>query len=314
MSTRTLLRSTIAFLAALFLSASAHAQLFRAYLAPDGNDANPCTLAQPCRLLPAALTAVASGGEIWMLDSANYNTATVTIGKSVSILVVPGAVGSVVAIGGPAISITANDIDLTLRNLVIVPLTGGGGTQGISMTGASNLTIEQCLVAKLPSHGVFVLGAGTVKIVDTIIRNSTGYGVFLQDGVKGAISRTHLLANASGNVVARTTLPGTTTASVTDSVISGGTEGLLAYADGDATSNARIFVTRSTIEDTSFALDSVAVAGSAAITVSYSTVTNNSFGWHIGGADRAFIKTLGNNHIADNTNAPVGVLTPTSLQ
>jgi hypothetical protein len=101
MSTRTLLRSTIAFLAALFLSASAHAQLFRAYLASDGNDANPCTLAQPCRLLPAALAAVASFGEIWMLDSANYNTATVTIGKSVSILAVPGAVGSVVASGGP---------------------------------------------------------------------------------------------------------------------------------------------------------------------------------------------------------------------
>ena len=84
-------------LATLFAPAATHAQLFRAYLAPDGLDTNPCTLAAPCRLLPAALAAVASGGEIWMLDTANYNTATVTIGKSVSILAVPGAVGSVVA-------------------------------------------------------------------------------------------------------------------------------------------------------------------------------------------------------------------------
>jgi hypothetical protein len=35
----------------------------------------PVHAAAPCRLLPAALAAVASGGEVWMLDSANYNTA-----------------------------------------------------------------------------------------------------------------------------------------------------------------------------------------------------------------------------------------------
>ena len=68
------LRSALALVFALVLSSAAHAQLFRAYLASDGSDTHPCTLAQPCRLLPAALAAVASGGEIWMLDSANYNT------------------------------------------------------------------------------------------------------------------------------------------------------------------------------------------------------------------------------------------------
>src|SRR6187402_2750686 len=108
-------------LACLLLAAgAAHAQIFRAYLASDGSDANPCTLAQPCRLLPAALTAVAGGGEIWMLDSANYNTGTVTIGKSVSILAVPGVVGSIVALnGGAAISITAAGLKIALRNVAI---------------------------------------------------------------------------------------------------------------------------------------------------------------------------------------------------
>ena len=56
---RTVLRSAFALAATLLLSATAQAQLFRAYLASDGNDANACTLAAPCRLLPAALTAVA---------------------------------------------------------------------------------------------------------------------------------------------------------------------------------------------------------------------------------------------------------------
>ncbi|HWD36582.1 MAG TPA: hypothetical protein VG840_10505, partial [Casimicrobiaceae bacterium] len=68
-----LLRAVVAVLA---LSATAHADagLFRSYLSLAGNDANPCTLQQPCRLLPAALAAVNAGGEIWMLDSANFNT------------------------------------------------------------------------------------------------------------------------------------------------------------------------------------------------------------------------------------------------
>jgi hypothetical protein len=74
----------------------------------------------PCRLLPAALAVVNTGGEIWMLDSANYNTSTVFITKTVSILAVPGSVGSVRAIGGAAISITVPSV-VALRNLVIVP-------------------------------------------------------------------------------------------------------------------------------------------------------------------------------------------------
>ncbi len=123
----------VAFLAAW--TTGANAAVFRAYLSPAGNDANPCTLSAPCRLLPAALAAVQSGGEIWMLDSANYNTAPVTINKSVTILSVPGALGSVVATGGNAINITAGGLTVVLRNLVIVPLPSAGAIDGIHMTG-----------------------------------------------------------------------------------------------------------------------------------------------------------------------------------
>src|SRR4051812_32948641 len=90
---------------------SAQAQLFRAYLSISGNDTNPCTLQAPCRLLPAALAAVADGGEVWMLDSGNYNTSVVSINKSVSIIAVPGQVGSLVATGGvSAISIAFDSL------------------------------------------------------------------------------------------------------------------------------------------------------------------------------------------------------------
>jgi hypothetical protein len=121
---------------------------------------------------------VADGGEIWMLDSANYKTATVTIGKSVSILAVPGAVGSVLAIGGPAISIGAAGIKVALRNLVIVPVAGGGGTRGVSMGHASVLSIEDSLIANLTGDGAYVEGAGFATISNTTLRNNTGYAAY----------------------------------------------------------------------------------------------------------------------------------------
>jgi hypothetical protein len=311
MSSRTILCRAFAFLAALFVSMSANA-LFRAYVASDGSDANPCTLVAPCRLLPAALTAVDAGGEIWMLDSANYNTATVTIGKSVSILAVPGAVGSVVAAGGPAISITAAGLAVALRNLAIVPLPGGGGSHGVNMTGVSALTIEHSLIANLPSNGVFVLGTGSVKIADTIIRGNSTYAVVLQNGATGTISRTQMLGNGYGGLVANSVTATTTIASVSDSVISGGIDGGCIAAAQGASAVANIFVTRSTIEGVGSGLESLTSGGgSSMVTVSYSMVTKSLQGWLIVGT--GVIKTLGNNHIQDN-GPNTGSLTSAALQ
>src|SRR3954470_17809381 len=90
----------VALMASAFACGASQAQIFRAYLSINGNDANACTVAAPCRLLPAALNAVADGGEVWMLDSANFNAGTVTIAKNVAISSVPGQLGSVVAVGG----------------------------------------------------------------------------------------------------------------------------------------------------------------------------------------------------------------------
>lgn len=70
MAPRTILRALGGLAAALVLSTAAQAQLFRAYLAIDGNDANPCTLPQPCRLLPEALAAVpGAAGSLRVADS-----------------------------------------------------------------------------------------------------------------------------------------------------------------------------------------------------------------------------------------------------
>jgi len=315
MTARKAFRFALTFFATLLLSASANAQLFRAYLAFDGNDGNPCTLPAPCRLLPAALNAVADGGEIWMLDSANYNTATVTIGKSVSILAVPGTVGSVIATGGPAISITASNLKVALRNLVIAPLAGGGGTLGVLMTGASTLFVENSLLANLPASGVVVVGSGKLKVTDTIIRNNGEFAVILQNGPSGEISGTKMLENAMGGILTTSATATTTTASVSDSVISGPAGGIgISVNAMTAGAVARAAVKGCTIEGLNFALNSYSPgSGSAVIAVGGSMISNNGYAWNQNGVN-SIIRSMGNNQITDNPGTPTGVLTLTPLQ
>jgi hypothetical protein len=313
MTFRIALRPILTVLATLILSTAANAQLFRAYLAIDGNDANPCTLPAPCRLLPAALAAVADGGEIWMLDSANYNTATVTIGKSVSILAVPGAVGSVVAAGGPAISITAGGLEVSLRNLVIVPLAGGGGTHGASMTGASTLTIENSLFANLTGNGVQVVGSGMLRVANSTFRgindNSTNSAVWAQNGATVDIVGSRFFDNYLG-VYAYSSTATTSKVSVSDSTFAGST-----YAIAPATTVAgavsRVYVTRCSISTSTTALYVYAsVSSTAVLTIGSSMVSNAGQGWAISAP--GVIETLGNNQFTDygTTSGSLSVVAP----
>jgi len=299
---------TLAALAALLLCAPSQAQLFRAYLSPTGSDANPCTLPQPCRLLPAAINAVASNGEIWMLGSANYNVSTVSVDRSVTILAIPGAVGSVVAIGGPAISIPVNDVEVSLRNVSIGPIPGGGGTDGVVMTGASTLLIEGSVMSRLDGNAITVAGAGTVYVTECILRDNGNYAMWLQGGATGSVSRTQILNNAAGGVFALPAAFDATRAIVSDSLIADGNVGinLRPVANG----SAYVTVTRSTITRMDHALDAVNdPGGTAVIALNASVVAGNTIGWYVNPVPGAAIYSQQNNHIRDNVSQ-VGSLTP----
>jgi hypothetical protein len=238
----TLLLSTLALASALLLPAAAQAQAFRAYLASYGTDAATCPLAAPCRLLPAALAAVASGGEIWMLDSANYNSAPVNVTKSVTILAVPGALGSVVATAGNAIDIGTAGVKVALRNLVVVPLPGAGGVNGVSVTAAATLTVERCLIANLPGHGIVANAAAVVRITDTAVRDNGDVGVWLLKGARGTVTRSTLSGNGSTGLFVIGDIPGTlTTADVADTTLDGNGNGLLAWSE-DASAVVKVSV------------------------------------------------------------------------
>ena len=156
------------------VAGTGQAGIFRAYLALGGNDANPCTLPQPCRLLPAALAAVNDGGEIWMLDSANYNLGPVLVDKSVKILAVPGEMGSVVANGGDALVINAPGKDVTVRNLFVLNL--AGGASGINILSADAVHVEKTTIHDFTSETgacirAFANSAVRLFVADSFLRH-----------------------------------------------------------------------------------------------------------------------------------------------
>ena len=101
----------------------------RTFVASNGVDTNPCSLAAPCRSFGAAVTAVAAGGEVVVLDSAGYGA--VTIAKSVSIVAPPGLYAGVSVASGTGVTVDGAGINVVIRGLSI---TNQGGNVGNART------------------------------------------------------------------------------------------------------------------------------------------------------------------------------------
>jgi hypothetical protein len=305
----TLSRIVTAALAAVLFAPAANAG-FRAYLSSTGNDANPCTLVAPCRLLPAAHTAVDANGEIWMLDSANYNTGTVNITKSVSILAIPGAVGSLVALDtlAPAVTIGGAGLVVSFRNLVFVPFPGAMGGDGIQVHAASTVLVEYSVFANLQGVGISSQN-GTVRVVNTIMRHITQGGIRAQDGSNVAVVNTQILECGAGVSALSNASPSVVT--VSDSLISGANNGVWALSTGGGGS-ARAIVTRTTLEGNSTGLlASTPAGGTAVIQVSGSMINGGTWAWQVSGGGSSVV-TLGNNHFANAIGS--GTMTTGALQ
>ena len=302
--------AVLAFVSLLLLSSIAHAQAFRAYVSSAGSDANPCTVVAPCRLLPAALSAVASGGEIWILDSANYNSATLNINKSVTILAIPGAVGSIVAVaGGPAITINTAGITVALRNIVIANNAVSPGTYGIQMTNGKTLVLEHCLIQNVPAQGILAGGASMIVYVkDSEFRSGGHLSIEANDGATVDVVRTKMSDNFFGGVWAHPlTATGVAQVFVTDSEISGSVAsgiGLYSFA-AMAGGIAKIFANRVSISNVGYGITTIG-SGTSTIEIGNSMVVRNGFNVYIG---TGAIRSLGNNHISDGTSADSGSLT-----
>ncbi len=249
----------------------AHALLFRAYLSSTGSDVNPCTLQQPCRLLPAGLAAHQDGGEIWMLDSANYNTSTVFIAKSATILAVPGAIGSVVGTAGSsAIAIATAGISVSLRNLMLAPLPGVDSPYGVEMTNGMHLTIEGGVISRFGLAGLRVDAPAAIRINGTTFRDN-------QDGVRASgssrvsISDSKFFGHPNASVFADQPTAGATRIIVSDSIFADCSTGAFATS-ANAGATARVMVTRSSIANCNYGAGADGSAGAASVSLSGSTL------------------------------------------
>ena len=120
----------------------------RVFVAPYGNDSNPCTFGSPCKTFQNALSVVAAGGEITAIDSAGFGP--VTINKAITITSPNGVeAGIAAAVGLDAIDVQAGSSDV----VVLSGLTLEGaqtGAIGINFTSGGELEVVNCFIRNLP--------------------------------------------------------------------------------------------------------------------------------------------------------------------
>ncbi|MBI3148359.1 MAG: right-handed parallel beta-helix repeat-containing protein [Betaproteobacteria bacterium] len=291
----------------LGLASTAHAAQ-RTFVSTTGNDANTasnCGPATPCRGFAAALTVTDVGGEILAVGSGGYGPVALT--KSVSIIAAPGVYAGVSVFGGSGITIATAGVSIVLRGLTI---NGLGGSSGVSMTNGTKLSVENCVISNFTGgQGIDVNTAATVRVVDSLFRdNSTGISV--RYGATADISNTKLVGNAYG-IWTEGVAAGTTTTSVSDSVVTGsGTAGIAAVGSL-AGATARTEVIRTTVSNGGTGVLSQATAGTAVMTLSESMVTGNTTGLaQSASGGTATFNSLTNNTVSDNGTASTGTITP----
>src|SRR5687768_7521172 len=274
----------------------------RAFVASTGNDANTanfCTFAFPCRTFTAAMTQVDSGGEIVALDAAGYGAVTIT--KSVTITSNPGFYAGIAVSTGNAVTIGTAGVNVVLRGLLI---NGVGGLNGVSMTDGARLSIENCVISNFSSaggSGIYVGGAATVRIVDSLIRDNDR-GVIIQGNVVAAIAGSKLLGSGTaGLFVHGEAANSRPIVSITDSVLTHNNAAVHAY-ETNATALVRIWVIRSTIaHNTGYGVRSQFDGGPTVISVSESMVVANTVQLAQEGGG-ATLESFGNNTVQQGSN------------
>ncbi|HLX29225.1 MAG TPA: right-handed parallel beta-helix repeat-containing protein [Casimicrobiaceae bacterium] len=256
-----------------------------------------------------------------MIDSANYNTAPVSITKSVTILAIPGALGSIVASGGDAIDIATANVRVTLRNLVVIEF--NAGVHGINFSNGTRLIVEECEINGIPQDAIHVTAAGAgVVVKNSSIHNIAGAGVFIANASAGldhvtfvsnnmgvvAASSTSvtlnesLINNTNTGVTATESGGSGTRVTITDSVIRASTTGV-SVSSPTAADKVRVTLSRTTLSHNPTGLDVEAASGDAAVTLDSNVMQNNTTAINMSGGT---VFTLGNNVLNFSQNGVVG--------
>lgn len=299
----------LSFATVIFTTTPALATIARTYVASFGNDADPCTLAAPCRTLTHALTETSSAGEIIILDSGDYDS--VSIAQSVSILASEGIYAGIRVTSGHGITVNGSNIAVVLRGLSIKGTNTG---YGVYFQSGASLHIEKAVFHIPGWRAINVEASGEMFVSDTVFHdsgnpavvsssasatfvrvlslNSIGFG-FNFEGGKIAL-RDVVIAGANGYGILANTNEGGTVKLTVDRTTVRGNAGTGIAAGGSGT---YVVVTRSTI--TGNAGDALDATGNAVAVISDSTLTGNSdYAFYIAGG--GVIKSTGDNTVEGN--------------
>jgi Right handed beta helix region len=257
----------------------AQAQATRTFVSGAGSDSNNCSVTAPCRTFQAAYTAVAAGGEIDVLTPAGYGT--LTIGKALSIQA--HGFGGITATGGAtAITINAGTSDaVTLNGLLIDG--AGTGLVGIEIIEAGSVQIVDCVVRHFSSLGIFYEPGNSpanLLVSDTIVSDNNGSGVYIQPSNGVTTTPVTLSGITANNNASYGVYVGNANVMIAHSVLSNNKDGLV--GNGGAT-----WLAKSVISGNS--TDGVFVSGGP-------------------------VNSYGDNDINGNTTDLSGTLTPASKQ
>jgi hypothetical protein len=230
----------------------------RTFVASYGNDAQPCSIALPCRAFAAAIAQTQANGEVIVLDSAGYGPATIS--QAVSIIAPPGIYAGIsVTAGGPGMVVAAGSGKVTLRGLSINNITGG--TSGIAFTSGTSLYVDNCTVTNFPIAGIAasVAASSSVFVTNSTFRDNGTGGVFTATAGTLTISIENSMFGRNGTGL---DFRDGTVGTVHFSTMSGGTTGLAAVPP-TAGKTATIEVRDSTISDNSGAGVTATQSGAA---------------------------------------------------
>ena len=287
--------------------------VFPAWAAPTtfvsgkGSNANACSLTAPCRTFAKAISKTDLGGEVVVLNSADYGPVTIT--KSISIIAPQGVYAAINVLSGNGITINAGTSTVVLKGLSII---GHGGNIGIQSNAVDTLLVANCSISGFTSYGIEHLAPDSNLVVrDSALQNNTEIGVRIDNTsgtVQVAIDHTYMDFNAYGFELDPTS-SGTANATISNSTANNDDVGFVNYSVGQGQLHLESCVASNNTHDGIYM-----ISNSPSYTViSNCTIANNSrYGVNIYAGT---VYTMSNNKVTGNGWGDVyGTLTPYSQQ
>jgi hypothetical protein len=204
--------AAIAVASALFaISAPAHAQATRTWVAGVGDDMNPCSRTSPCKTFAGAISKTAVNGIINCVDNGAYGGVTIVKSLTIDCHEAQAAVlANADGVNGITINIAPDPKDplrtVRLRNINIEG--AGVGNAGVAILQATAVIMEDMSIIGFTKQGISdtrTEGGTMLAVKNSIIANNPGVGIGM--GAKDnsvTLDNVHSIKNAYGLALATT--------------------------------------------------------------------------------------------------------------